>query len=178
MQWRSSAFYMKKLLLFCWSFRPWCCLGLSYDLFSLFVVCYALSCIPLTSPTPFLSPFHSIFHLHAVLCSSADHSSAWFEVDEQRTASAAFPFSLFAFSGLFLRFALHSISIFCFNLRLVLIALLCLVTYHHVPCKYCTLSTEPLTSMVSIVSTFHPWRSPPPNVIIPSADGSVAWHPL
>lgn len=30
--------------------------------------------------------------------------------------------------------------------------------------------------ILSLVGVFHPQRSPPPNVVIPPADGSVAWH--
>jgi hypothetical protein len=45
-------------------------------------------------------------------CSSANHFSASFEVDEQKTASATFHFSRFPFSDLFLHFALPSILSF------------------------------------------------------------------
>src|SRR3984885_9146524 len=45
-------------------------------------------------------------------CPSANHFSASFEVDEQKTASATFHFSLFPFSDLFLHFGLPSILSF------------------------------------------------------------------
>src|ERR1700756_1567654 len=56
---------------------------------------------------------HSILYFICMLffCSSADHSSALFEVNEQKTASAAFCFFLFSIC-----FSLYSISILCFNL--------------------------------------------------------------
>jgi hypothetical protein len=49
--------------------------------FSLFLVYYYA-----------LSRFHSIFHLHASLYSSANHFRVCFVVDEQKMASAAFCF--------------------------------------------------------------------------------------
>ena len=59
MQWRSSAFCMKKLLLFCWSFRPWSCWGESWRplFFFLFFItlCLAFHWLP-----PYASR-----HLHA-----------------------------------------------------------------------------------------------------------------
>ena len=42
---------MKRLPLFCWSFMPWCCLGLSQQfIFTFMVFCYALPCISIDFP--------------------------------------------------------------------------------------------------------------------------------
>ena len=69
--------------------------------------------------------FYSIFHLHAVFCSSADHSSAWFEVDEQRTASATFRFSVFGF-----RFSLFLV---CFYTLVCILSFTCMLFFAHQP---------------------------------------------
>lgn len=37
--------------------------------------------------------------------------------------------------------------------------------------------TEAAIPMSSIVGAFRPQRSPPPNMVIPSNDGTIMWHP-
>lgn len=47
----------------------------------------------------------------------------------------------------------------------------------HVPVPKTPHLAESAIPISSIVGAFRPQRSPPPNVVVPSADGSVAWHP-
>ena len=48
---------------------------------------------------------------------------------------------------------------------------------NHVPVPQTPRLAESAIPISSIVGAFRPQRSPPPNVVIPSADGSVTWHP-
>jgi len=51
------------------------------------------------------------------------------------------------------------------------------LTLDHIPVPKTPRLAESAIPISSIVGAFRPQRSPPPDVVIPSADGSVAWHP-